>query len=214
MEKITLQQVLPAVFADTPPAGSSVWLTEARFEKGFSYLIEASSGLGKTTLCSYLYGWRRDYSGTVCFDREDISSLGIDRWTDIRRREMSILFQDMKLFGELTTLENIELKNRITGHKTESRIRAMLDCLGIGGKADSPARLLSAGQQQRAAFVRALCQPFDFIVLDEPVSHLDEDNSARMRDLLVEEVRAQDAGIIVTSIGKHFDMHFDKILRL
>ncbi|MCD8073189.1 MAG: ATP-binding cassette domain-containing protein [Alistipes sp.] len=214
MENITLQQVLPAVFADTPPADSSVWLTGARFDKGQSYLIEASSGLGKTTLCSYLYGWRSDYSGTIAFDGEDISTLGIDRWTAIRRRHMSILFQDMKLFGELTALENIELKNRFTGHKTQKQIRQMMEHLGIGGKADSPARILSAGQQQRAAFVRALCQPFDFIVLDEPVSHLDDQNSAHMRDLLTEEARAQGAGIIITSIGKHFDMPFDNILRL
>ncbi|MCC8019745.1 MAG: ATP-binding cassette domain-containing protein [Rikenellaceae bacterium] len=214
MERIELQQVIPAVFADTPPVGSGVWLCGATLDKGRSYLIEASSGLGKTTLCSYLYGWRSDYSGTVLYDGEDIRGFGVARWTELRRRDMAILFQDMKLFGELTALENLRLKNDLTGRKTEGEIVSMLGRLGLGDKADSPAALLSAGQQQRVAFVRALCQPFDFIVLDEPVSHLDEANSALMRDLLTEEARAQGAGIIVTSIGKHFDMPYDNIIKL
>ncbi len=214
MEKISLQQVLPAVFADNPPTGSEVWLADTVYEKGRSYLIEASSGLGKTTLCSFLYGWRTDYSGTIRFDGQDVCGLGTTGWTGVRRREIAILFQDMKLFGELTALENAMLKNSLTGFKTEGQITKMLERLGIGDKAHSPASIMSAGQQQRAAFVRSLCQPFDFIVLDEPVSHLDENNSALMRDLLLEEASARGAGIIVTSIGKHFDMDYDKILRL
>ncbi|MCD8102527.1 MAG: ATP-binding cassette domain-containing protein [Alistipes sp.] len=214
MERIELQQVIPAVFADTPLVGSEVWLCRAAFERGRSYLIEASSGLGKTTLCSYLYGWRSDYTGTILYDGGDIRGYGVNRWTELRRTGMAILFQDMKLFGELTATENVRLKNGLTGRKTDGEILSMLGRLGLTDKADSPAALLSAGQQQRVAFVRALCQPFDFIVLDEPVSHLDEGNSALMRDMLLEEAGAQGAGIIVTSIGKHFDMPYDKIIRL
>lgn len=70
------------------------------------------------------------------------------------------------------------------------------------------------GQQQRVAFVRALCQPFDFIFLDEPVSHLDDGNGKIMADILHEEAEKQGAGIIVTSIGKHIPLNYDRVLSL
>ena len=66
--------------------------------------------------------------------------------------------------------------------------------------------MLSFGQQQRVAFIRSLCQPFDFIFLDEPISHLDDENSAIMSQLLMEETEKQGAGVIVTSIGKHLEL--------
>jgi ABC-type phosphate/phosphonate transport system ATPase subunit len=59
-----------------------------------------------------------------------------------------------------------------------------------------------------------LCQPFDFILADEPVSHLDDDNSRIMGELLMEEANRQGAGIIVTSIGHHMDLPYEKTFRL
>ena len=58
--------------------------------------------------------------------------------------------------------------------------------------------------------MRALVQPFDFIVADEPVSHLDDHNSAMMRDLLMREAKRQGAGVIMTSIGRHMEMEYDR----
>ena len=78
----------------------------------------------------------------------------------------------------------------------------------------SPVRLMSFGQQQRVAMIRALVQPFDFLLADEPISHLDEANSRTMADMMVEEARRQGAGIIITSIGKHMELPYDKILKL
>lgn len=73
---------------------------------------------------------------------------------------------------------------------------------------------MSFGQQQRVAMMRALVQPFDFILADEPVSHLDEGNSAIMGDIMMTEARAQGAGVIVTSIGKHMALDYEKVYRL
>ena len=64
------------------------------------------------------------------------------------------------------------------------------------------------------AFVRALCQPFDFIFLDEPISHLDDGNARIMADILKEEVDKRGAGAILTSIGKHPEMNYDRVLKL
>ena len=89
-----------------------------------------------------------------------------------------------------------------------------LDALGIGDKRDTPVGKMSFGQQQRVAMLRALSQPFDFIIADEPVSHLDESNIERMKHLLMQEMAEQGAGAIVTSIGRHWDVSYDAILHL
>ena len=73
---------------------------------------------------------------------------------------------------------------------------------------------MSFGQQQRVALIRALCQPFDFIFLDEPTSHLDDTNADIMATLLQEEATRQEAGMIVTSIGKHLNMDYQQIWKL
>ena len=73
---------------------------------------------------------------------------------------------------------------------------------------------MSYGQQQRVALIRALCQPLDFLLLDEPISHLDDRNSDVMRDIILRETERQGAAIIVTSIGKHIDLNYDKVVRL
>ena len=86
--------------------------------------------------------------------------------------------------------------------------------MGIDDKYNSKVGKLSFGQQQRVAFIRSLCQPFDFIFLDEPISHLDETNGQIMGDLLMQEVKKQGAGVIVTSIGKHIELNYNKIFKL
>ena len=73
---------------------------------------------------------------------------------------------------------------------------------------------MSFGQQQRVAFIRALCQPCDFIFLDEPVSHLDDGNARIMGQILSEEVQRQGMGVIVTSIGKHRPLEYTKVFSL
>ena len=78
----------------------------------------------------------------------------------------------------------------------------------------SPVRLLSFGQQQRVAMIRARVQPFDFLLADEPISHLDETNSRVMAAIMMEEAHRQGAGIVTTSIGKHMDLPYDKTLCL
>ena len=66
----------------------------------------------------------------------------------------------------------------------------------------------------RASPSQVLRQPFDFIFLDEPISHLDEENGRIMSRILVEEADRQGAGIIVTSIGKHLELNYTKTLKL
>lgn len=214
MNSIHLQQTLPEVFADRTSIISEIWHKDVIFSKGQSYLIEAASGTGKTSLCSFIYGSRNDYQGIITFDETNIKSLTTNQWVDIRKQSLSFLFQDLRLFPELTVLENIQLKNSLTGYKNKKEINDLLETLGIADKARVKAEKLSFGQQQRVAFIRSLCQPYDFIILDEPVSHLDDRNAQIIAGILTEEAAKQGAGIIVTSIGKHIELPFNKIFRL
>ena len=212
MDHIHLQHTLPQVFAGRDTVISQVWHQDIVFDKGKRYLIEASSG--KSSLCSYIYGYRRDYQGIISFDGRNIRSFSVGEWADVRKHSLSILFQELRIFPELTALENVLLKNRLTNHKKKKEILALFEATGIPDKTDERAGKLSFGQQQRVAFIRSLCQPFDFIFLDEPISHLDNDNSAIMSRLLMEEAGKQGAGIIVTSIGKHLELEYDETFRL
>lgn len=90
----------------------------------------------------------------------------------------------------------------------------MFDLLGIGNKKDSLVEKMSWGQQQRVALIRCLCQPFDFLVLDEPISHLDDENASIAAVLLQREASQQGAGIIATSIGKELPLEYTKTFAL
>lgn len=205
INRIVLDTTLPVVFAgaenDEPVASSGVWLRKLSFDRPAKYLVEAESGTGKSSLCAYIYGNRRDYTGSIFFNDTDIRSLSIADWCEIRRRHLAYLPQEMRLFPELTAMENIKMKNRLTDRFTEAEILDMLDRLEIRHKAGVVGGRLSVGQQQRVAIIRALAQPFDFILLDEPVSHLDQRNNLTVARLILEMALKNDAAIITTSVG-------------
>ncbi len=215
---LTLHQLLPNVFADTgiEQASSDVWQVDLTFQRGQSYLVEASSGRGKTSLCMFLYGLRTDYRGEITVTTQEgathrLSELDLD---ELRQRNLAMMFQDNRLFSELTPVENCLLKNRLTNHLSEQEIRSMLVRLGLESKLDIPCELLSLGQQQRVAFVRMLCQPVDFYLLDEPVSHLDDDNARLMSEMLQQAQATTGAGLILTSIGRNLPYRYDHLLKL
>ena len=214
METITLNKVLPHVFTHVQGLVSDVWNEEITFHKGHYYLLEANSGKGKSTFCSYLRGYRRDFDGKILFDEQNINALTIKDWAEIRTRQVSYLFQELRLFPELTALENVLIKNNMTHFKTKAQILDWFDELDIADKLNVRIGQMSFGQQQRVALIRSLVQPFDFLLADEPISHLDDDNSNVMGQVLLREATHQGAGIIVTSIGKHLALKYDKVIRL
>ena len=214
MDRIDLKNTLPEVFASLNEVRSDVWHRDISFEKGDIYLIEANSGTGKSSLCSYLAGYRRDYQGIICFDGQNIAQLKVHDWVEIRKKHLSLLFQELRLFPELTAYENVAIKNDLTGWKKKKEILAWFERLGIADKIDQKIRRMSFGQQQRVAFIRSLCQPFDFLFLDEPNSHLDEKNAQIMAELITNETKQQGAGLIVTSTGNHLKLPYTKTYQL
>ncbi len=215
MNTIKLHTALPFVFQDHGlEIQSDIWLQNVNFERGYNYLIEANSGTGKSSLCSYIYGYRSDYSGEILFDGLNTRMLKSVQWDKIHCTELSYLFQDLRLFPELTAIENVILKNRLTNFKTINQINDLFACLGIESKKDVLVSNLSWGQQQRVAIIRCLCQPFDFLLLDEPISHLDDLNASIIATLLQTERSVRGATIISTSIGKHLPLDYDKTYSL
>ena len=215
METIKFNSVVPQVFSSrTEELNSDIWNTDATFQKGHLYLVEADSGKGKSTFCSYVVGYRHDYTGNVFFDNENTKKFKVRNWVDMRQHHVSHLFQELRLFPELTAYENVEIKNKITGFKSREQIVKWFDMLGIGDKLDAKIGRMSFGQQQRVAMIRALVQPFDFILADEPISHLDDTNSDIMAEIMMTEAKAQGAGVIITSIGKHMDLPYEKVVKL
>ena len=205
---------MPEVFSNRTDIESDIWLKDVTFDMGAVYLVEANSGTGKSSLCSYIYGYRNDYRGTILFDGSDTARYKTRQWVEVRQRHISLLWQELRLFPELTAWENVAIKNHLTHFQNEATITSWFERLGIADKRSALIERMSFGQQQRVAMIRALCQPFNFLFLDEPISHLDDTNSDIMRDIAMEEALRQGAGVIITSIGKHINTHYHQIFRL
>lgn len=208
---ISLSHALPKVFADDaadPESGSAIWRTDATLARGNAYCIHAASGTGKTSLCSFLMGVRHDYLGTISFDGVDIRSYGPSQWSRIRRENLAYLPQELELFEELTAFDNVMLKNRLTDACSEAEIRTMFEQLEIDNRISSPVGRMSVGQRQRVALIRAVCQPFDFILLDEPVSHLDSRNNRLCGELVARRAAATGGAIVSTSVGNPLVLPF------
>ena len=201
LDTIELEGMLPRGFVSESIPASDVWRGKVVFRRGDRYLVEAASGGGKSSMCAYIYGLRDDYEGELRFNGKDVRGFGISEWQSLRREHIAYLPQELSLFPELTALQNIELKSTLTGGVRRERIEEWLHELGIDSRRNYPVGCMSIGQQQRVGIIRAICQPFDFILLDEPVSHLDEENNRKAAEIIMAEAQRQGAGIISTSVG-------------
>ncbi len=211
---IQFNRVMPFPLASISHGADSIWGNSAQLESGKKILLNASSGKGKSTFSMTVFGIRKDYDGTILYDGRDIKTFSVDEWVVIRQRKISTVFQDLQLFHKLTVAENLQLKNQLTDFKSESEIKNMLAELEIDHKWNDPCGLLSMGQQQRVAIVRSLCQPFNWLILDEPFSHLDERNSLRCLSMIDAECTRQKAGFVLTSLDDDNRFSYDYELKL
>lgn len=211
---IQFNQVMPFPLASISHGPDSIWGNVAKLESGKKILLNASSGKGKSTFSMTVFGIRKDYDGTILYDGRDIKTFSVDEWVEIRQRKISTVFQDLQLFHKLTVAENLQLKNQLTDFKSEQEIKSLLAELEIDHKWNDPCGLLSMGQQQRVAIVRSLCQPFNWLILDEPFSHLDERNSLRCLSMIDAECNSQKAGFVLTSLDDDNRFSYDYELKL
>ncbi|PSL49228.1 putative ABC transport system ATP-binding protein [Chitinophaga niastensis] len=187
---------------------SDIWNQEITFKPGNFVKIKAPSGTGKTTLVHYLYHIRYDYTGKVQVNGKPWQAYSKNEIAAMRQQEVSIVFQDLRLFEQLSAQENIELKRVMLPNPycTPERIQEMATRLNVTHVLQQSSKTLSYGERQRIAIIRALVQPFQWLLMDEPFSHLDQENAQRAAALIADECKARNAGFILTDLDN--DQHF------
>ena len=197
---IYLNQIIPYPI----PAGlikqSEIWDRELSFLKNNKTLVYAESGKGKTTLINIILGIRNDYSGELLLNNRNINTFSIIELAEIRQKTFSIVPQGLSLFDNLSVWENIQIKNSITGFLEDKEIVNLLEIFNIIDHKDRKTKIISYGQKQRVAIIRALCQPYDFLLMDEPFSHLDETNKSIIWETVNNYADRQGSGIIISSL--------------
>jgi ABC-type lipoprotein export system ATPase subunit len=212
--EISLSNIVPDFLEKEKTENSAVWKKIVSFNEGQKIEIIAPSGSGKTSLIHFLYGMRKDYTGTLSFDKKNIKSIALPELADIRAMQLSIVFQDLQLFKYFSALQNLDIKRTLAPYHKNSLINEMAERLGITNKLSQKAGTCSYGEQQRIAIIRSLLQPFNFIILDEPFSHLDEENSKEAMLLIEEEAHKRGAGIILADLQHNPFFNADSTLHL
>ena len=210
--QIVLNSILPTYISKDEVKRSELFLNNnIKLERSKKYLINANSGYGKTSLLNLIFGLNKSYTGEILYDGIKLQQTQVQ---NLRRNIISYVFQDFKLFSNLSVIDNILLKNNLTNHKTSSQILEMLQYCGIFEQKNKLVKNLSRGQKQRLAIIRSLCQPFNFLLLDEPFSHLDSTNTTKVVELINSELKNKSASMIITDLENNSLFDYDKIFNL
>lgn len=182
---------------------SDIWNTNVVFQSESRIKIVAPSGTGKTTLMNTMYKLRFDYNGSVAYDNKDIKDIDVEEMAVIRQQKLSIIFQDLRLFEHLTARENIELCRVMQKPMYDNHVVGdMAQRLGISNILHQKTSICSYGEQQRIAIIRALVKPFEWLLMDEPFSHLDNENTQKAVQLINDECSKRKAGFILTDLDE------------
>ena len=156
------------------------------FEAGDFVTIMGPSGGGKTTLLNLLAGLDLPDRGQIILQGRKISDLSDHDLTLLRRKEIGFVFQFFNLMPTLTVQENVELPLLLAhSSKTEgSRVKTLLEYVGLWNRAQSFPAELSGGEMQRVAIARALVHQPVILLADEPTGNLDSENGKRIIELI------------------------------
>ncbi len=155
-------------------------------EKGEMVYLTGPSGAGKSTLLKLLYGAERPTSGKVLIGGTDISQLPAGNLPMIRRN-VGVVFQDFKLLPMRTVAANVALALEVIGASEEQlrrRVPAVLNIVGLRGREDTVAGVLSGGEQQRVAIARAIVNDPAILLADEPTGNLDGSMAVEVLEIL------------------------------
>jgi cell division transport system ATP-binding protein len=189
------------------PAGTAPALEEVTFHvgRGEFVFLTGHSGAGKSTILKLMYAEERPTSGDVRVSGFATARLRPDEVPRLRRR-LGIVFQDFRLLEDRTAAENIAFALEVTGARADvipTRVRRVLDQVGLGAKTDAFPRELSGGEQQRVAIARALVNDPPVLLADEPTGNLDERATRGVFQLLRD---INDAGTVVLMATHDLDL--------
>ena len=207
--KIEFKSIIPNPLKNSNQAYNSIWGTTYEWNSPQRTVLSAVSGKGKSTFIGILSGVRTDFEGDLYIDNKSTKQFSTKNWTELRATSISTVYQDLQLFMDLTILENLQVKNKLTNHFSEQKLTELIDEVGLTAHLSKKCKVLSLGQQQRVAILRALCQPFKILLMDEPFSHLDKGNEAILVGILNRELEANQAGFIMTTLGEKPGINFN-----
>ena len=176
-----------------------------KFEIGKFYAIIGKSGAGKSTLLSLLAGLDKPQKGQILFKGNDIEK---DGYSNHRKNNISIVFQNYNLIDYLTPLENVRLVSK-------NAPETILFELGLDkSQKNRNVMKLSGGQQQRVAIARALVSEAPIILADEPTGNLDADTAGEIIEILKKLAKERNKCVIVVTHSKEVANSADIILEL
>jgi putative ABC transport system ATP-binding protein len=171
-------------------------------EPGELVAVRGRSGSGKTTFLNILGGLDQPTSGRVIIDGHEVSSMSEDELVDVRRRSVAFIFQSFGLVPILSAAENVEIPLRLVKAEArgrDTRVRELLELVGLGGRAKHRPHELSGGEQQRVAIARALANRPRILLADEPTGQLDSETGHVIMLLLRDVVRTEGVTAVVAT---------------
>ena len=187
------------------------------FQPGTLTLIMGPSGSGKTTLLSVLGALLRPDTGKVYLDEKEISALGEDERTRLRREHVGFIFQAFRLLHALSALDNVLIARDVRGARArQDRENAsqVLAELGLGSKLDLKPKELSGGEKQRVAIARALLAEPQVLLADEPTASLDSVSGKQICELVRRLSTERRYTTVVVSHDPRWSDFADRVVRL
>ncbi len=204
---VKLEKVKPKYMSESEIMDSDIYLSDFEIQQNKFYLVKGRSGSGKTSLLNFIFGKSFSYNGEIFYDDQNLKN--IKDFSDYRLSKISYVFQDLKLFDKLTAFENIQLKNNLLKTYNETQIDELLKEFDIYEKKHSLISTMSLGERQRVAIIRAVCQPFELILLDEPFSHIDKENIKKVSEIIVKRTKEQQATLLLATLDDEYFFEFD-----
>jgi len=185
------------------------------FAAGAFTAIMGPSGSGKSTLMHLLAGLDQASAGRVLLGDTDITALGDDALTQLRRDRVGFVFQSFNLLPMFTAKENILLPLDLAGAKADEHwFDTLVDTLGLAARLDHRPSELSGGQQQRVAIARALIAEPEVVFADEPTGNLDSRSGAEVLSFLRRSVRELGRTIIMVTHDPAAAAYADRVVLL
>ncbi len=183
---ITLAKVSKR-YSSEPSFSAALDRVDLSVERGEFVAVMGPSGSGKTTMLNIVGLIDTPSSGRYVFGGEDLSRRSIDELADLRRRHVGFIFQSFHLIADLDVHENVELPlhyQHVPRAQWRTRVREVLELVGLDARSRDFPSELSGGEQQRVAIARALVNDPSLILADEPTGNLDGNNDAEVLDML------------------------------
>ena len=177
-------------------------LQDVSFEVDYKETISivGESGSGKTSLIMLIGGLEKASSGKIQFKEFEISNLKEDQISEIRRKNIGIVFQSYYLIPNYTALENVSLTLEINKMQNpEQKAKEILDRFGLDQRLNNLPSQLSGGEQQRVAIARSIAMKPQLILADEPTGNLDSENSNLISKILFDYVNEEKASLIIVT---------------